>query len=183
MQDFELYPSFFQHADKTFLRLKQDLLWSKPSIQIFGKTIPIPREQAFYGDPGVSYKYSRTIFNALNWDPHLYELKQKIELHLKAKFNCVLCNKYSNGDDYMSLHSDDEPELGAKPIIASCSFGATRTFQIQRKDKSFKKEIELSDGDLLVMMGDFQQLWNHGIKKTKKPVGPRINLTFRNIIK
>ncbi|MFM5982088.1 MAG: alpha-ketoglutarate-dependent dioxygenase AlkB, partial [Sphaerospermopsis kisseleviana] len=48
-------------------------------------------------------------------------------------FNSVLLNLYRDGKDSVSWHSDDEPELGKNPIIASVSFGATRRFSLRHK--------------------------------------------------
>lgn len=183
LKDLEYHPHFLKNSELLYATLSSQLKWEKPSIKIFGKSHPIPRQQAFYGDANTSYKYSHTIFQANPWHIALLDIKQAIEELTVQKFNCVLCNKYANGRDYMSLHSDNEPELGKNPVIASVSLGGTRTFVLQKKDKSEKHEIELNDGDLLIMKGQFQEQWNHGIKKTMRPKQPRINLTFRNILK
>jgi alkylated DNA repair dioxygenase AlkB len=179
----EYISGFFNETDQFFNSLSDELIWSKPNIKIFGKSIPIPREQAFYGDNGLSYKYSGTVFPTLNWHPTLITIRKQLEEFNSDSFNCVLCNLYTQGQDYMSLHSDNERELGSEPVIASVSFGETRIFQIQRKDKSEKIDIELNDGDVLFMRGKFQEFWNHGIKKTAKEKAARINLTFRYIYK
>jgi alkylated DNA repair dioxygenase AlkB len=34
----------------------------------------------------------------------------------------------------------------------------------------------------LIMKGSTQRHWLHQVTKTKKPVGPRINLTFRTVL-
>ena len=39
----------------------------------------------------------------------------------------------------------------------------------------------LHHGDVVIMYGLTQALWYHQIPKTSRPVGPRINLTFRTI--
>jgi alkylated DNA repair dioxygenase AlkB len=44
-------------------------------------------------------------------------------------------------------------------------------------------ELELHHGDLVIMSGTTQELWRHRVPKTKKPVGERINLTFRLVTK
>jgi alkylated DNA repair dioxygenase AlkB len=45
----------------------------------------------------------------------------------------VLLNLYRNGVDSMGWHSDDERELGERPVIASVSLGATRRFRLRHK--------------------------------------------------
>jgi alkylated DNA repair dioxygenase AlkB len=98
-------------------------------------------------------------------------------------FNSLLANLYRNGQDGMGWHADDERELGPTPVIGSLSFGAARKFQLRRRDNHReKRELELASGDLLVMSGRTQTFWQHQVPKTSRPVGPRINLTFRQIV-
>ena len=57
-----------------------------------------------------------------------------------------------------------------------------RNFQLKHNnDKTLKKNIVLEHGSLLLMKGATQHNWKHQIPKTAKPVGSRINLTFRVI--
>jgi alkylated DNA repair dioxygenase AlkB len=84
----------------------------------------------------------------------------------------------------MGWHSDDEPELGRDPIIASVNFGEARRFDLRLKsDHKQKQHILLEDGSILVMKGDLQHHWQHQVAKSAKVKGPRINLTFRKIKK
>jgi alkylated DNA repair dioxygenase AlkB len=105
-----------------------------------------------------------------------------VEQHAKVRFNSLLLNQYRDGQDGVAWHADDEPELGVRPIIGSLSFGAIRKFQLRLKDNpSEKREIEIGSGDLVVMSGNTQASWLHQVPKTSRVVGPRINLTFRQI--
>jgi len=117
------------------------------------------------------------------WTRILLLIKERIEEVAQEKFNSVLINLYRNRKDYVSWHSDDEPELGINPIIASVSFGQTRRFQLKHKlNKDLDKvEITLTDGSLLLMKGSTQHFWHHQIPKTSKQLKERINLTFRVI--
>ena len=84
----------------------------------------------------------------------------------------------------MAWHSDDEKELGKNPVIGSVSFGAERTFKLrhkQYKENNLKQSIVLKNGSFLLMKGATQHHWMHEIPRTAKPIGPRINLTFRVI--
>lgn len=69
----------------------------------------------------------------LQWHPVLRSLKDQIEENTGHTFNSLLCNLYRNEKDSVDWHSDDEPSLGRCPVIASLSFGATRTFEMRRK--------------------------------------------------
>jgi alkylated DNA repair dioxygenase AlkB len=69
------------------------------------------------------------------------------------------------------------------PVIASISLGASRKFRLKhRKIKEEKLDLMLEHGSLLLMQGPTQHYWKHELPGTKKPIGPRINLTFRKII-
>jgi len=115
--------------------------------------------------------------------PVILELKTQVESVCNAPFNSVLLNLYRDGFDSMGWHSDDEPELGERPVIASLSLGATRRFRLRhRRRKDLEPVvIDLENGSLLIMEGDTQRFWKHQISKSKRVSEPRVNLTFRNI--
>jgi alkylated DNA repair dioxygenase AlkB len=82
----------------------------------------------------------------------------------------------------MGWHADDEPELGRDPVIASVSLGAERRFCLRhRRRKDVKLDLPLPHGSLLCMGGPTQHHWVHALPKTQRPVGERINLTFRQV--
>ena len=159
-----------------------DLNWETGFIKIFGKTHQIPRLQAWYADKEIEYTYSGKKLQRHNWNNLLLEIKEKVENITSFKFNSVLANLYRDGNDSMGLHSDDEKELGKKPVIASLSLGETREIYFKHKNKKLNLLIPQASGQLIVMHGKTQEYWKHEIKKTKKIKKPRINLTFRNII-
>jgi alkylated DNA repair dioxygenase AlkB len=168
-------------ADRFFAVLREEIAWEQKPIVLFGKEHMQPRLVAWYGDADTTYKYSGTINIPRPWTPALLELRARVERAAEARFNSVLLNLYRDGRDSMGLHSDDEPELG--PVIASVSLGATRKFVLVPKKKSAttapKQELYLKHGSLLVMSGDVQQRFKHGVPKEPAIAAPRINLTFR----
>jgi len=180
----DFLPEFFETARAD--RLLQELLatteWRQDSMTIFGRTTPLPRLTAWYGDPGIRYIYSGIVNEPLPWTPALMEVKNAVETACGAEFNGVLLNRYRAGRDGMGWHSDDEPEFGERPIIASVSFGATRRFQLKHKRRAdVRAAVDLTHGSLLVMRGETQANWLHQIPKTAKAVDERINLTFRKV--
>ena len=139
---------------------------------------------AWYGDAGKTYCYSGITVEPIPWTPLLLSIKTRVEAVANTTFNSVLLNYYRGEQDSVSWHSDDEPELGQNPVIASVSFGATRKFQFKHKtNPDLRAAIDLTPGSLLIMAGATQHFWKHQIPKTTKPVGARINLTFRVIIR
>lgn len=179
------YPNFIHsiEADKVFNELLLNIKWQQDEIIIFGKKLLQPRLTALYGNEGKIYSYSNIKMAPHNWTLLLLKLKYHIENVCQTNFNVVLLNYYRNENDGNGWHADNEKELGTNPIIASLSFGASRVFQMKHNtNKSLKKNLVLESGSLLIMKGTTQQFWKHQIPKSTKPVGARINLTFRTII-
>lgn len=180
--DVDFFASFFdpESADRLFHELLTTITWRQDSLALFGKAVALPRLTAWYGDAGTAYTYSGILNSPLPWTTTLLEVKQAIESIAGVVFNSVLLNRYRTGQDSIGWHSDDEPEFGENPVIASVSFGSPRTFQFRhRSRKALRASIELTHGSLLMMRGSTQHHWRHQIPKTAKPVGERINLTFR----
>lgn len=164
-------------------QLTNSIKWEQSRIRIAGKLIHIPRLNAWYGDTNANYRYSGTRFQALPWIDPLIRIKELIEQYSDHNFNSVLANLYRDGQDSVAWHADDEPELGKNPFIASLSLGQVRRFQLRHRfDKSRARiDMDLPDNSLLLMGGSLQHYWMHQIPKTRKPVGPRINLTYRSV--
>jgi alkylated DNA repair dioxygenase AlkB len=164
-------------------RLIDDIAWREESITLWGKTHLQPRLIAWHGDAGMDYTYSGVRFAAQPWSPDLFKLKQKIEQISGHKYNSVLLNYYRDQHDSMGFHSDNERELGPRPSIASLSLGQERILVFKHKtDKTLRPyKLRLASGSLLIMQGETQQNWVHGIAKLTEPCGPRVNLTFRQI--
>jgi alkylated DNA repair dioxygenase AlkB len=151
---------------------------------------PVPRDEAYYGDPDTHYTYSRRPYQPLPWIPELLSLKHRVEeatpittyanLRLpKTGYNAALCNLYRDGNDSVGLHADAEPEMG--PVIASVSLGAERLFRLKRHDGSVAFAERLPHGSLLIMAGKTQLNFKHEVPKELGITQPRINLTFRRI--
>ncbi|HSF57165.1 MAG TPA: alpha-ketoglutarate-dependent dioxygenase AlkB [Candidatus Binatia bacterium] len=187
MQDAEVHylPNLplAQTPDVVLRRLIDEVPWRAEKIVVWGRTYPQPRLIAWYGDAGMIYTYSGIQLTPLPWTGTLSDIKKRVEAAAGTNFNSVLVNYYRDHRDSMGLHSDDEPELGERPILASLSLGEDRTFILKHKrDNGLKPvRLKLASGSLLLMKGDTQRYWKHGIDKEIRPCGPRVNLTFRRI--
>ncbi len=172
-------------ADDLLARLRAGLDWEQHWLSLFGRRVAAPRLSAWYADPGVDYGYSGLRLQPRAWPALLTAVRSRVEALCGARFNSVLANLYRDGRDSMGWHSDDEPELGAAPLIASVSFGAERTLRLRRRDGAAavpgaaSAGVTLPHGSLLVMGEGFQACWQHSLAKTRRPCGPRVNLTFR----
>jgi len=181
--EYIFYPNFFSKSESDILLkgLRNNIVWKQESMNMYGKKIDFPRLTAWYGNNDKPYSFSGITLQPLPWTSEILTIKNKIEPIAKTVFNSVLLNLYRDGNDSISWHTDAEKELGINPIIASVNFGATRKFQLRHIKTKEKLEIELTHGSLLIMQGELQHFWQHQVPKTSKPVGERINLTFRVI--
>ena len=175
---------FFTSAESNALleSFISKLPWESMTIKMFGRDTKIPRLQCWIGDEGCEYRYSGKQLNRQIWNQDLTMIRKKIFKELKIDFNSVLANYYRDGKDSMGWHSDDEKELGPNPTIASISFGSERDLVFRSKISKKTLAIPQTNGCLILIDGETQKNWQHSIKKTQKIIGPRINLTFRNII-
>jgi alkylated DNA repair dioxygenase AlkB len=179
-----LWPAAFDAGEATrlFQDLRREIDWRAEEILMFGRRVPVPRRVAWHGDPGTSYTYSGTEHPPLPWTPTLDQVRGRVAALTGVHFNAVLLNLYRDGRDGMGWHSDDEPELGRNPVIASVSLGAARRFCLRhRRLKDLRHDVSLTHGSLLLMSGATQHHWVHALPKTSVPVGERINLTFRRV--
>ncbi len=151
------------------------------TIRLFGRPVTVPRLVSWHGDPGTAYVYSGTRHEPLPWTPLLRDLCGRAARRAGTAFNSVLANLYRDGADAMGWHSDDEPELGPDPVIASLSLGAARRFRLKPRRGGEPRELLLTDGSLLVMGPGVQAGWRHCIPRQTGVREPRINLTFRRI--
>ncbi|MDA9554670.1 alpha-ketoglutarate-dependent dioxygenase AlkB [Pelobium sp.] len=172
-----------QQIQQYFNHLINDIEWKNDEVKIFGKQFITKRKVAWYADDQLEYIYSNRKKEGLIWTDVLLDLKRKVEELTNESYNSCLLNLYHDGDEGMGWHSDDEKSIVPYSAIASLSFGATRKFSLKHKKTKQTVSIQLESGSLLLMKGETQVNWLHSLPKTKKIKTPRINLTFRKMIK
>ena len=143
---------------------------------------------ARFGDPGVPYTYKDKPKPMYPFTQALSVIRQRLVDALAWTPNCVVVNSYEPGSG-LYPHRDGSyiPQLGDTPVIASVSFGATRTFTLHPADPNTNKRrkgaqsvnVVLGDGDLLVMHGQCDRSFHHSIPEEPTAEGMRVSLTFR----
>lgn len=171
-----------QRCNSLLHELTEEINWNDDHCVVVGRRFDIPRLQAWYADEGIEYNYSNNLLKTQTWLESLSAIKHDVQQISSLVFNSVLVTFYRDGNDYVNWHADDEDELGADPIIASLSLGATRAFQYRRLCDGLSGEVMLNNGDLLIMQPGFQKGWEHRVPKQPAINEPRLNLTFRNVI-
>lgn len=163
-------------ANALFNDLLEHTPWARRTMRLHGKEVAIPRELAWYGAAKDQGPYAA---GASAWPENLLRIKAFVEERTGYLYNACLCNLYRDGEDSVAWHSDREAFNGA---VASLSLGATRVFRVRAKaDHRLMVDFPLPNGSLLLMRPGCQERTEHCIPKTRKPVGPRINLTFRQV--
>uniref|UniRef100_A0AAV1TCU5 Fe2OG dioxygenase domain-containing protein n=1 Tax=Peronospora matthiolae TaxID=2874970 RepID=A0AAV1TCU5_9STRA len=99
-----------------------------------------------------------------------------------------LVNWYENRDHYIGPHTDDEREgMVCSPIVA-LSLGATRRFVFTKRTSKnalnddvavARMELQVGDGDLMVMGGTTQRTHKHAVPKMARCSEARISVTLR----
>lgn len=170
-------------ADELYNSLIQIIHWENDEAIIYGKKIITKRKVAWYATQSFSYTYSKITKTAKPWIPLLDELKAIVEKESGETYNSCLLNLYHDGNEGMAWHSDAERDLKKNGAIGSLSFGAERKFSFKHKKTKERISKVLQHGSLLVMKGPTQSNWLHRLPPTKRDCAPRVNLTFRTIVK
>ncbi len=165
-------------ASALFARLREDAPWRQEWLALYGRRVAVPRMVAWCGEAGLNYRYSGADHTCTGWLPELADLRRRLADRLALTSNFVLLNRYRNGSDYMGWHSDDERGLAS--TVASVSLGARRRFLLRPPveaggDAPPSQALDLEPGSLLLFDGSM----SHSLPRTRRPVGERINLTFR----
>ncbi|AXG73330.1 alpha-ketoglutarate-dependent dioxygenase AlkB [Flavobacterium arcticum] len=179
------YGSIFlqEKANHYLEELLNNIEWKNDEAIIFGKLITTKRKVAWYAEQPFEYTYSNITKKALPFTPALAKLKALTQKHTGETYNSCLLNLYHDGSEGMAWHSDGEKDLKKNGAIGSLSFGATRKFAFKHKESKEAVSIILEHGSLLVMKGTTQTHWLHRLPPTKMVKTPRVNLTFRTIVR
>ena len=172
-----------READAALAALREEVAWEQREIVLFGRRVLQPRLIAWAGDLG--YRYSGQTLEPRRFTPAADALLARVRARVGEAFNHVLLNRYRGGHDSMGLHADDELELGRDPVVAIVSLGAGRRLVVKPRHgrAGARRDLDLGHGALLVMGGTCQRHFVHGIPRQAEPVGERISLTFRRLLR
>ncbi|REH48873.1 alkylated DNA repair dioxygenase AlkB [Tenacibaculum gallaicum] len=172
-----------KEADYYYEALLNSIEWRNDEAIIFGKRMVTKRKVAWYAEQPFEYSYSNITKTALSFTKELLALKELVEKETGETYNSCLLNLYHDGSEGMAWHSDGEKDLKKNGAIASLSFGAERRFGFKHKQTKETVYKVLEHGSLLVMKDETQTHWLHRLPPTKKIHRPRVNLTFRTIVR
>lgn len=181
--DVMLIDNFFnkEESDAFYNTLLTETPWREYEMPMYDKIVTAPRMISWHQDKNAAISSG----NAPEFSSDLNSIRKRVEAETNLQFNAVLLNLYRNGNDGVSWHSDKINRSGSNPIIASVTFGETRMFRLRHKLRKDVPQVEipLYHGSFLIMAGKTNSFWEHAVPKTSKNVLPRINLTFRRVIR
>ncbi len=156
-------------AAHAFDSLQATVPWESHRRQMYDREVDVPRLTATFDLDGA--KVPESILAA----------RSSVEKLSEHRFNSAGLNLYRNGQDSVAPHNDKLYSLTEGAPIALLSLGSARLFTLRTKAQPKRKfDLELEPGSLLVMSYATQLHLDHGVPKTKDPVGPRISIVFRD---
>lgn len=173
-------PAEVQLSDDEFKELWNAHPPARGTIALAGKAIDTPRWHQSYGLP---YLFSGVLHAAVPIPPLLQRIKKWVEKASVAQYDQILVNWYEGGKDYIGFHSDDERQLVPGTPIYSftyCEDKGVRDFVIKnKKTTDTELTLKMPHNSMLVMGGETQTYYKHGVPKRLRQTGKRINVTLR----
>lgn len=185
-----------------FERIREGTEWQQPESRIPdplnpGMMLKIPRKTFWCVKEGCQchYCYGGIQVSPVEYPPWMLELMRTVMPYYGLKNqmewpDCCNVNLYEDGCMAVGWHSDDERLFQGKfrdIRILSLSFGVSRSFELRLNfpdagERSLYR-IKLNSGDLMSMEGMAQKHTQHRVPKEENIREPRINLTWRWIVK
>lgn len=184
-----LWPGWLANHEELLVHLRDTLPWEQHELQTPAGLIPAPRLECWLASSaGTPYVYSGETYlsRSIADHPRLVTLREAVERATGIGFNSLFANHYRTGRDSIGFHADAEVRaLGSLEdiIIASLSLGARRPFVVKHRATEERVKVDLGRGDLLLMGRRVQSAYLHAAPKVEELVEPRINLTFRRLVR
>jgi alkylated DNA repair dioxygenase AlkB len=155
-------------ARRWFEALRDEVPWQAQQRPMYDRIVDVPRLTAGFRLASERLPVA------------LREAAAVLHRHVDAPFNSVGLNYYRDGNDSVAPHNDKLHILVPHHPIALLSLGAVRRMTIRpKRPPRASMHVDLEPGSLLLMSYDSQLHYEHGVAKTREPVGPRISLAFR----
>ena len=157
-----------KRARQWFERLRDDIAWKSERRKMYDREVDVPRLHASFGLRDARIPLA------------LRDVAALAAASTGVPFNSAGLNYYRDGADSVAPHNDHLHEIGPGFPIALLSLGSVRRMTIRSKKVPRRVlDLDLEHGSLLVMSYETQLHYDHGIPKSREPVGPRISVAFR----
>lgn len=168
----ELVPGWLGGADQVFDELVSILpLRQRTNVRMYDRLVDEPRLTAWW----------RHEWGTPEPLPLLHDVRSVLVARYREPFDSIGFNLYRDGADSVAWHADRHRHVVVNPVIAIVSVGAPRPFRVRPRGGGHSLGWSLGDGDLFVMGGACQHLWEHTVPKVRITTGPRLSITFRSV--
>lgn len=154
--------------------LRERVAWTEQRRPMYDRVVDVPRLLSAFR------------VHALPPDLPLAEMLARVRERVPAPYDAIGLNLYRDGHDSVAMHNDKLHSIAPGHPIALVSLGAPRRMLIRAKPAPGSGvrpppaiRLELAPGSLLAMSHASQRTHDHGIPKTREPVGPRMSVVFR----
>jgi alkylated DNA repair dioxygenase AlkB len=158
-------PGWVSGHDALFDELERGLSWRRETMQMYDKTVDVPRLLAKVPRDGAG-------------QPLVDQMRVAISEKYGEEFVYSTAALYRDGNDSVAFHGDTTARNMLEALVATVSLGAPRRFLLKPAEGGASVAFSVGRGDLVVMGGTCQRTWRHGIPKVAH-AGPRIALMFR----
>ena len=168
----ELVPGWLRGADQVFDELHATLPFrQRIGVRMYDQVVDEPRLSAWW----------RAEHGAPEPMPILHDMRLVLADRYAEPFDSIGFNLYRDGNDSVAWHGDRHRHVVTNPVIAIVSVGAPRPLRLRPRGGGQSLSWSLGNGDLFVMGGACQHLWEHTVPKVRLTTGPRLSVTFRSV--
>jgi len=160
----DLCPGWLTGDARLYEFLARTIAWEQPAVRMYDKMVKTPRLTGSV-DAGSH--------------PVIVGMVELLSDRYGIALDRVSAGWYRIGADSVAWHGDRIARDLPHSIVASVSLGGPRRFLIRPKRGGESKAFDLGRGDVMVMGGASQRLWEHTVPKVAS-APPRIALMFRH---
>jgi alkylated DNA repair dioxygenase AlkB len=145
-------------------------------IKMYDKEVYLPRWQQSFGK---DYYFSGQVSSSL---PTPKELQPYLDWarELNPAYNGLLLNWYdSDKKHYIGRHRDSEVGMVRGAPIITISIGATRIFRMRECGEKGFDDLEVKNGDIIVIPRHTNQEFTHEVPYLGSYPGKRVSITIR----
>ena len=148
-------------------------------IKLFGKICEMKRLQKVYG---IDYTFSGSLHKSEPIPDFFQDIIEYFNLKYQRNYNMLLINWYRDGNDNISMHSDNEKQIKKDSEIITISLGVERDFILQNIKSKKRYTYSMKNNEYITMGGKCQSEYKHGVPPRKKIKQYRISITLREFI-
>jgi alkylated DNA repair dioxygenase AlkB len=167
----EHVPGWLEGADQVYDELTAILPFRQRSgVPMYERLVDEPRLTAWWR---LEHGHAEPL-------PLLRTMRFELAERYAEPFDSIGFNLYRDGADSVAWHADRHRRQVINPVIAIVSVGAPRPFRMRPRGGGRSLSWSLGNGDLFIMGGACQHLWEHTVPKVRITAGPRLSITFRS---